>query len=110
MIDPSPRYLVPFDPKRVPHHFADVLIIGGGLAGLRAALAVDPQLSVLVVTKDSLRQSNSDYAQGGIAGVIDPGRSLRESHRRHAARRRRSVRCRPSSRWSCARRRRGSTN
>jgi L-aspartate oxidase len=27
---------------------------------------------VLVVTKDSLRQSNSNYAQGGIAGVIDP--------------------------------------
>ena len=59
-------------PKRVPHHFTDVLIIGGGLAGLRAALAVDPQLSVLVITKDSLLQSNSNYAQGGIAGVLDP--------------------------------------
>ncbi len=28
-----PRYLVPFHPKRIPHHFTDVLIIGGGLAG-----------------------------------------------------------------------------
>jgi L-aspartate oxidase len=67
-----PRYLVPFHPKRQPHHFTDILIIGGGLAGLRAALAVDPALRVLVVTKDSLLQSNSNYAQGGIAGVLDP--------------------------------------
>jgi L-aspartate oxidase len=71
-MDSAPRYLVPFHPKRVPHHFADVLIIGGGLAGLRAANAVDSSLSVLVVTKESLRQSNSNYAQGGIAGVLDP--------------------------------------
>ena len=68
----DPRYLAPFHPKRMPHHFTDVLIIGGGLAGLRAALAVDPRLRVLVVTKDSLLQSNSNYAQGGIAGVLDP--------------------------------------
>lgn len=72
MSDPAPRYLAPFHPKRVPHHFTDLLIIGGGLAGLRAALAADPRLSVLVVTKDSLFQSNSNYAQGGIAGVLDP--------------------------------------
>ncbi|HEV7224123.1 MAG TPA: FAD-binding protein, partial [Pirellulales bacterium] len=68
----DPRYLAPFHPKRMPHHFTDVLIVGGGLAGLRAALAVDPRLRVLVVTKDSLLQSNSNYAQGGIAGVLDP--------------------------------------
>src|SRR5271154_2076420 len=72
MFENAPRYLVPFDPKRVPHRFADVLIIGGGLAGLRAALAVDCSLSVLVISKESLKQSNSAYAQGGIAGVLDP--------------------------------------
>ena len=60
MLEHIPRYLVPFDPKRVPHRFTDVLIIGGGLAGLRAALAVPQNLSVLVVTKSSLRQSNSN--------------------------------------------------
>jgi L-aspartate oxidase len=70
MLAPTPRYLVPFHPKHVPHFFADVLIIGGGLAGLRAALAVDPALSVLVVTKDAVRQSNSANAQGGIAAVL----------------------------------------
>jgi L-aspartate oxidase len=67
-----PRYLVPFHPKRVPHFFTDVLIIGGGLAGVRAALAADPGLSVLVVTKDGLGESNSRHAQGGIASVLDP--------------------------------------
>lgn len=68
----TPQYLAPFHPKRVPHFFTDVLVIGGGLAGLRAALAVDPQLSVLVINKSSLQQSNSVYAQGGIAGVMAP--------------------------------------
>lgn len=66
------RYLVPFDPKRVPHLFTDVLVIGGGIAGIRAALAVDPSLRTVVVTKESLQHSNSTYAQGGIAGVLDP--------------------------------------
>jgi L-aspartate oxidase len=68
----GPRYLVSFGPKRVPHCFTDVLILGGGLAGLRAALAVDPRLSVTVVTKDDLQSSSSQWAQGGIAGVVDP--------------------------------------
>ena len=68
----GPRYLVAFGPKRVPHCFTDVLILGGGLAGLRAALAVDPRLSVTVVTKNDLLSSSSQWAQGGIAGVVDP--------------------------------------
>jgi L-aspartate oxidase len=66
------RHLIPFDARRLPHYFADILVIGGGLAGLRAALAVPEDLDVLVVTKDKLPESNSQYAQGGIAGVLDP--------------------------------------
>jgi L-aspartate oxidase len=71
---PSPpqRYLVPFHLKQVPHCFTDVLIIGAGLAGLRSAIAVDPRLSVVVLTKDRIDESASSYAQGGIAGVLDP--------------------------------------
>ena len=68
----GPRYLVPFHPKHVPHFFTDVLVVGSGLAGLRAALAVDPKLSVVVVAKQGVEQSNSSHAQGGIAGVLDP--------------------------------------
>ena len=66
------RYLIDFDPRDLPHHFVDVLIVGGGVAGLRAALGVPESLRVLVVTKDEVRESNSAYAQGGIAGVLDP--------------------------------------
>ncbi len=66
------RYLVSFDPKRVGHHFTDVLIIGGGIAGLRAALEMPADVDALVVTKDQIRESNSTYAQGGIAGVLSP--------------------------------------
>jgi len=72
MNEQIPRYLAPFHPKQIPHFFTDVLVIGGGLAGLRAAIAVDPDQSCLVVTKGDLDQSNSIYAQGGIAGVLDP--------------------------------------
>ncbi|MDR2438209.1 MAG: L-aspartate oxidase [Planctomycetaceae bacterium] len=63
------RYLVPFHPKRHPHFFTDVLVIGGGLSGFRAALAVDPSLQVLLICKNGLENSNSVYAQGGIASV-----------------------------------------
>jgi L-aspartate oxidase len=66
------RYLVRFHPKHTHHRFCDLLIIGGGIAGLRAALAAPPNLQVLVVTKDKVRESNSTYAQGGIAAVRSP--------------------------------------
>ena len=68
----TPRHLVRFDAKRVPHMFTDVLILGAGIAGIRAALAVDPSLETVVISKDRLAESNSSYAQGGIAGVLDP--------------------------------------
>ncbi len=69
---PPRRHLVSFDPRDLPHHFTDTLVIGGGLAGLRAALGVHEPFRVLVVTKGEVRESNSSYAQGGIAGVLDP--------------------------------------
>ena len=78
---PRHRYLVRFDPKRIPHMFADVLILGSGIAGVRAALAVDPKLRVVVVSKDRADLSNSAWAQGGIAGVLDPADDIKN----HAA-------------------------
>jgi L-aspartate oxidase len=47
-------------------------VLGGGLAGLRASLAVESSRSVLVINKDNLDESSSQWAQGGIASVIDP--------------------------------------
>src|SRR5213593_3416151 len=70
---PTPhRYLVQFNPKQTPHFFTDILVIGAGIAGLRAALDIPKNLDVLVVTKDNIQQSTSAYAQGGIAGVLSP--------------------------------------
>lgn len=45
----------------------DFLVIGSGVAGLRAAIEMAPHGSVLVVTKDVPTESSTEYAQGGIA-------------------------------------------
>lgn len=71
-VTPGRRYLVRFSPRQMPHVFTDVLVIGGGIAGIRAALEIDPSLQTIVVSKDELDISSSAWAQGGIAGVLDP--------------------------------------
>lgn len=76
---PRRRYLVQFDPKRIPHMFTDVLVVGAGIAGIRAALEIDPRLRVVIITKDVINLSNSAWAQGGIAGVLDPADNI-ENH------------------------------
>ena len=48
----------------------DFLVIGAGVAGLRAAIELAGAGEVLVVAKDSLRESSSEYAQGGIAAAL----------------------------------------
>jgi len=59
-------------PERVDGS-VDYLVIGAGVAGLRAAVALAEHGEVLVVTKESLGESNTHYAQGGIA-VATEGR------------------------------------
>ena len=49
---------------------ADYIIIGSGAAGLRAALDLASSGRVLILTKTEIRESNSRYAQGGIAAAI----------------------------------------
>lgn len=49
---------------------SSVLVIGSGIAGLVAAIHASERHEVVVVTKDVLGQSNTRYAQGGIAGVM----------------------------------------
>lgn len=57
----------------------DVLVVGGGGAGLRAAIAVaeaDPRLRIGVVSKVYPMRSHTVAAEGGAAGVIKPGDDL----------------------------------
>src|SRR2546426_3757090 len=63
---------------------ADFLVIGSGVAGLRAAIGLSRAGRVLVLTKGSPAESSSIYAQGGVAVgsqegdiALHPGGTLR---------------------------------
>ena len=58
---------------------SDLLVIGSGIAGLTCALECAGRAHVVLVTKDRLPESSSQYAQGGIASVWSPEDSF-ESH------------------------------
>ncbi len=76
------RYLIPFRSSLLPQIFTDVLVIGTGVAGLRAAIAAaEAGREVILVTKtpDAGEDSNTAWAQGGIAAVIDAADST-DSH------------------------------
>lgn len=57
----------------------DFLVIGSGIGGLTFALKVCNYGNVLIITKKEKAESNTNYAQGGIAAVISPDDSF-ESH------------------------------
>jgi len=54
------------------HYDYDYVIVGSGIAGLYAALLAREHGSVLVLTKSSIDECNTRYAQGGIAAPIGP--------------------------------------
>jgi succinate dehydrogenase / fumarate reductase flavoprotein subunit len=57
----------------------DLIIIGAGLSGMRAALAADPSLNVALISKVHPVRSHSVAAQGGINGALSPNDSW-ENH------------------------------
>lgn len=68
------RYLIPFRSTLLPQIFTDVLVVGGGVAGLRASIAAaEHGAEVIVLNKSDLAQTNTAWAQGGIASVMEEG-------------------------------------
>lgn len=68
------RLMINTPVKNIETIKADVVIVGCGAAGLYAALNLDPALKCVVINKSGADLSNSMYAQGGIATVIEPHR------------------------------------
>ncbi len=56
--------------KKKEDRGVDFLILGAGIAGLRAAIELAPEGRVLVLTKGDLYESSTEYAQGGIAAAL----------------------------------------
>ncbi|AUW56710.1 L-aspartate oxidase [Sphingobium sp. SCG-1] len=60
----------------MPTHQYDVIIIGSGAAGLTAAITLAQDKKVLVLAKGALDGGSTNWAQGGIAAVLEPGDSF----------------------------------
>ncbi len=67
------------DTRELGHLYTDCLVIGGGVAGMRAAMSAAKSGKVIMLCKNDFRRSNTFYAQGGIAAVLGPEDSI-ESH------------------------------
>jgi L-aspartate oxidase len=73
------RYLIPFRSTLLPQIFTDTLVIGAGIAGLRAAIAASEHGETIVLAKGDLKHTNTAWAQGGIATVTTKNDTL-DSH------------------------------
>ncbi|MDI6448230.1 L-aspartate oxidase [Anaerobaca lacustris] len=73
------RYLVDVDSISTNQLFTDCVIVGAGLAGLRAAIEAADHRNVVVVCKGTMEDSNTWKAQGGVASVLGKDDTF-ESH------------------------------
>jgi L-aspartate oxidase len=73
------RYLVDIDSAMTQQLFTDCLVIGCGIAGLRAAIEASQNCKCIVVCKGEISESNTWNAQGGIAVVLNNEDTV-ESH------------------------------
>ena len=62
---------VPADATRGERSY-DLIIIGGGVAGLSTLLTLPERARVALLTKAALGESNTRYAQGGLAAPVGP--------------------------------------
>jgi L-aspartate oxidase len=76
-----PRYLINLSLNKLTHVQTDVIVIGAGIAGLFTAIRASETQNVIMITKKSLLDSNTRYAQGGIAAAFSVEDSS-EYHRR----------------------------
>lgn len=72
------RYLTNFEVSRVGHLLTEVLVVGGGIAGGRAAIEAAAYGDVILITKQGADDSNTLRAQGGIATCDGPGDSWQQ--------------------------------
>jgi len=70
------RFLLDFDTADCVTRQCDVLVVGSGIAGLTAALEASETCDVALVTKGRLTETNTWYAQGGIAGAVGEADSV----------------------------------
>ena len=75
------RYLTKFDLKKMDVEEVDVLVVGSGIAGLTAAFEIAPYYKTMVLSKSSLFDTATWYAQGGIASAISKEDSIELHYR-----------------------------
>ncbi|MDY0049930.1 MAG: FAD-binding protein, partial [Halothiobacillaceae bacterium] len=62
----------------MPKLDCDVLILGSGAAGLTLALNLPGDCRIMLLAKNALDDGSTQWAQGGIAAVLDPRDSVEE--------------------------------
>src|SRR5215218_8889040 len=66
----TPAITTPISPDGLERHAYDIVVIGAGVAGLAFTLRLPQGLRIALLTKGVLGESNTRYAQGGLAAAV----------------------------------------